>query len=394
MFGGKAWKVFSIRGIPVRVDTSWFLMAGVIVWSLWAGASTQGFGDGAALTIALSSTVLFFGSILLHEGAHAAMCRVRGIHVEAITLFALGGYTSAHLEDRSPGEEFLVAVVGPLSSAVLGVVMLTGGRALSGSNPVIADALRQMGGLNLYLAAFNILPGYPLDGGRVLRAGVLGVSGNRMLAAKVAGWSGQVMGVAMIGVGGLAMAGVMNVDVNAPILMIIGFILLQGSRGTEHREELLQLLEGATVTDAMAPPPAPIAADLSLSQALDTHLRAHPDRTFPVVEGTHLVGLLTLEAAGRVGQHDPLSPVRAAMLPLGDVKCVRRDAPLAQALQQLSGGSALVLDGEDLVGSLSVGDISRFAYLRQHSATVTGRPAADDPPPPQPPEPIPPRPDV
>jgi Zn-dependent protease len=393
MFGGKAWKVFSVGGVPVRVDTSWFLMAGLIVWSLWAGASTRGFSDGTALTIALFSAVLFFGSILLHEGAHAAMCRLRGIHVEAITLFALGGYTSAHLEDRRPAEEFLVAVVGPLSSAAIGVVMLAGARVTGSS--AVADTLRQMGEINLFLAIFNILPGYPLDGGRVLRAGVLGLTGKRMLAAKVAGWSGQLMGGAMIGVGALSMTRMIYLGDNGLFLIIIGFMLLQGSRGTEQREELMQLLAGATAGDAMTPPPTPIAADLSLSQALDAHLRAHPDRTFPVVEGTRLVGLLTFETAARVGQHDPLRPVRAAMIPLGDVKCVQRAMPLTQALQSLGGGSALVLDGEDLVGSLGVGDVSRFASLRQHpSLPQHGGIPPDHPPVVDPPHAIPPRPDV
>jgi Zn-dependent protease len=406
MFGGKAWKVFTIRGIPVRVDTSWFLMAGLIVWSLWANASTQGFGDGAALSIALFSAVLFFGSILFHEGAHATMCRARGIHVESITLFALGGYTSAHLEDRKPSEEFLVAVVGPMSSLVLGLVMLAGARALGTSNPAVVDGLHQMGELNLLLAAFNILPGYPLDGGRVLRAGVMGASGNRMLAAKVAGWSGQIAGAGMIAFGALTMTGTIHANIGGPFLILIGFMVLQGARGSEQREELMQLLNGATVADAMGPPPTPIPAQMSLTEALDTHLRVHPDRTFPVVDGTRLVGLLTFAAAAQVGQHSPLNPVSTAMIPLGDVNRMQTMVPLGHAITLLGGGSALALDGEDLVGSISVSDISRFASLRERSLRSG---SAENPPQPQalmpsaPTEPngdqqtstyIPPRPDV
>jgi hypothetical protein len=145
------------------------------------------------------------------------------------------------------------------------------------------------------------------------------------------------------------------------------------------------LLEGATVADAMGPPPTSIPATMTLSEALDRHLREHHERTFPVVDEQRLVGLLTWESASKVGQHDPMSTVASAMVPLGEVNRLQRTLPLGLALTQLGGASALVLDGELLVGVLSVDGVSRYATLRQRGQAPTD-PAGSPT--------IPPRPDV
>jgi len=392
MFGGKAWTVVKVRGVPIRVDVSWMFMAGLIIWALWSRESQSGRSDRTALGLAIFSAVLFFFSILLHEGAHAAMCKARGIEVESITLFALGGYTSAQIDRKSAVEEFLVAFVGPLTSFVLGLLMIGAGHSMPAGD--ISRILTWTGSLNIALAVFNILPAFPLDGGRVLKAAVLGASGDRHLAANVAGWTGQIAGAGMMAFGVLTTTGVIRSTWGGPFMVFIGLLVIQGARGGTRREALLDLLEGATAADAMSPHPVAIPPQITLSQALDLYLRANPHVTFPVAEDDRPLGLLNLTAASRVGQHDPMKLVRQAMLPLSAARTVAVDTPLERATELASKGPLLVMDGERLVGALSVDDIARFATAKQEGAE---RPPGS-PAPPAPPAPdggiIPPRPDV
>jgi len=389
MFGGKAWTVVKVRGVPIRVDVSWMFMAGLIVWALWSRESQSGRSDRAALGLAIFSAVLFFFSILLHEGAHAAMCKARGIEVESITLFALGGYTSAQIDRKSAMEEFLVAFVGPLTSFALGLLMIGAGHGIPDGD--ISRILTWTGTLNIALAAFNILPAFPLDGGRVLKAAVMGASGNRHLAANVAGWTGQLAGAGMMAFGVLTTAGAIRSAWGGPFMVFIGLIVIQGARGGTRREALLDLLEGATVADAMSAHPVAIPPQITLSQALDLYLRANPQVTFPVAEGDRPLGVLNLAAASEVGQHDPMKLVVQAMVPLSAARTVTADTPLERATELASKGSLLVLDGERLVGALNIDDIARFATSKQegadHPMGLPPRPVPDE-------SSIPPRPDV
>ena len=389
MFGGKAWTVVKVRGVPIRVDVSWMFMAGLIVWALWSRESQSGRSDRAALGLAIFSAVLFFFSILLHEGAHAAMCKARGIEVESITLFALGGYTSAQIDRKSAMEEFLVAFVGPLTSFALGLLMIGAGHGIPDGD--ISRILTWTGTLNIALAAFNILPAFPLDGGRVLKAAVMGASGNRHLAANVAGWTGQIAGAGMMAFGVLTTAGAIRSAWGGPFMVFIGLIVIQGARGGTRREALLDLLEGATVADAMSAHPVAIPPQITLSQALDLYLRANPQVTFPVAEGDRPLGVLNLAAASEVGQHDPMKLVVQAMVPLSAARTVTADTPLERATELASKGSLLVLDGERLVGALNIDDIARFATSKQegadHPMGLPPRPVPDE-------SSIPPRPDV
>lgn len=363
MFGGKGWRLFTISGVPIKVDTSWVVIAVVVVWAQWASDTGAGMGNGPALGLALLTACLFFGCILLHEGAHAVMCRAHGIEVQSITLFALGGFTEAHVEEKGARPEFLVAIVGPLTSLAMGAGLWLLAPELRSTDIHIAGTVRYIGSLNMLLAAFNMLPGYPLDGGRVLRAAVLGITGDRMKAAKVAGWSGQIAGAALIGYGLLALSGAIGGGFN-PFLIFIGMIIFQAARGSGGRERLLQMLAGGTVADAMTAPPTAVPSELDLTTALDRYLRGHEDKTFPVVDGGNLVGVLTFQAAAAMGRHDPLRPVRDAMLPLGDIRVVQADAPLDLSVQDLGTGAALVLRGSELVGAISANDVGRWATAR------------------------------
>jgi Zn-dependent protease/CBS domain-containing protein len=358
MFGGRAYKIATIGGIPVRVDSSWIFIALFVVYSLVV-QYTNGYGmqQSTALPLALFTAFLFFGSILGHELSHALVARLRNVEVSSITLYFFGGATATKL-DKQPGDQFLISAAGPGASLLIGAVFWLISRETAGS--LIAISFGYVGWINLVLAVFNVVPGYPLDGGQMLRAAVWRISGNEILATKVATVGGYIVGGGLLLLGGLALY---RGDVGGGIWIgFIGWFLIQNAQAATRRTTLQTALQGATVQQAMGAPPATIPAEMPLSQVLETYLRGHEHEAFPVVENGALVGLMTFDAASRVGQVNPFAPAREAMIPLQEVTTVAADSPLQEALQRLGGnGAALVLRDGALVGALTAGDVNRWA---------------------------------
>jgi Zn-dependent protease len=364
---GRAWKIGSVGGIAIRVDSSWIIIALLITASLWSQfAEVLDTAPGAALALALVTAVLFFGSVLVHELAHAGMARARRIEVSGITLFLFGGATSARMEDRGAVDEFLVTVVGPLSSAALGGLFLVVDRA-----DVLAveidRVMRYIGVINIALAIFNLVPGFPLDGGRILRSLIWKATGNLDRATTIAAGVGMVVAAGLIALGlyraftedpsGLSISGLW--------LALIGWFLFQGARGATTQRRFRRVLSQGTAGEAMGPPPQSIPGGISLSEALD-HLRGHEDQAFPVVEDGRLVGALTFEAARRVGQQDPMRPVRDAMVPADRMLSYAADEPLDRVAEGVGEGDpALVLRDGEVVGSITAEHVYR--WLRQRS---------------------------
>lgn len=197
-------------GVQVAVDHSWFIIAFLLSWSFDAvfQATFPEVGTGAATALGIGSAVLFFGSVLLHELSHAVMARRLGITVERITLFIFGGATQTRQESETSGQEFAIAVVGPLTSLLLALIFwmlvnLTGD--LFGAT--VRYGLGQLGWLNLGLGVFNLLPGFPLDGGRVLRSIVWRVTGSMDRATRMATIGGKVIAAVLMGLGFLELIG-------------------------------------------------------------------------------------------------------------------------------------------------------------------------------------------
>jgi len=241
---------------------------------------------------------------------------------------------------------------------MIGAVFWLISRETAGS--LIAISFGYVGWINLVLAVFNVVPGYPLDGGQMLRAAVWKISGNEILATKVATVGGFIVGGGLLFMGGLALY---RGDVGGGIWIgLIGWFLIQNAQAATRRTSLQQALQGATVQQAMGAPPATIPAEMPLSQVLESHLRGHEHEAFPVVENGHVAGLMTFDSASQVGQVNPFAPARDAMIPLDQVTTVAVDAPLQEALQRLGGNAAaLVLRDGQLVGALTAGDVNRWA---------------------------------
>ena len=195
-----------ILGFEISLDFSWFIILALVVWSFSTGVFPQespGLTGPVYLTMGLAAALLFFASLLGHELSHSVVARAKGIKVEGITLFLFGGVARIRSEATKPGDEFLIAGVGPLASLVIAAIFLAiarfgGSVGLAGPWLVVADYLAL---LNFVLAVFNLLPGFPLDGGRLLRAAAWKLTGSLTRATRMATTGGRVLGYGLIGLG-------------------------------------------------------------------------------------------------------------------------------------------------------------------------------------------------
>ena len=357
---GQRFKIASIAGIQIYVSTSWLVLAGLITFIEYEGFSRSSSLTGrAALWLALGSAGLFFGSILLHEGAHAFVARRLKLPVWGVTLSGWGGFTETPAAARGPFGEFVVSAAGPATNFLLGFGLLALGAAVHTSHPLASLVADSYGKLNLFVGALNSLPGFPLDGGRVLMAGVWRVTGNRIRAMRVASRAGYVVA------GGIAVYGVVQMQSSGQETGIWAFlvasIVFSSARASEARSKGLEALGDARVRDAMTPPPDIVPAGLSLSQALDHYLRAHPNLEFAVVgEDGRVVGTVSMDSARKIGARDPLRPVRDAMVKAASVPRLEADTMLVDAVDVLGHREGMVLEDGRPVGKLSVGDIQHW----------------------------------
>jgi Zn-dependent protease len=305
VFGGGSIQFARVFGIRIGVDPSWFFVLFLIIWSL-SGYYEDRFPEGStAFVLAAVSALLFFGSVLLHELGHAFEARRSGIGITGIDLWMFGGVARMERDSRSAGEEFRVAIAGPVVTLLIAVACWIAGAALSGGG-ASTEALRldavandealavigYLGFVNVLLLLFNLIPGFPLDGGRIARAAAWKVTGSRGRATRFAGTLGRVFAYLMIG-GGLLMVLAGNL-IGGIWLGIIGIFLNQAARGAIAQTELTDRIEGLSVADVMDAEPVAIPAELSLDRAHDEYFLRYGWPWFPVVDADgRFVGLVT-----------------------------------------------------------------------------------------------------
>nr|MBA3691538.1 site-2 protease family protein [Actinomycetota bacterium] len=374
--------IATIRGIPLYLASSFVWIALLYTYSLYVRFSEGRvvLSDTAAVLLALFSAVLFFGSILAHELAHAGVARGFGLPVAGITLLFWGGATETKADLRGPKQQLLVAAAGPATSLLMGGLLWVVSRALAGMSPPFAEAFRYVGYVNVLVAILNAIPGYPLDGGRVLQAAVWAISRNKVLGTRVAGWAGMIVGVAFGAYGFSHLSG--GDQLGGVWFLFLAWVLISTGRGTENRLRLRQELAKGRARDAMRPPPDSVPAEMSLADVLRDYLRGREHDAFPVVDDGRVIGTISMSSARRVGGRDPLRPARDGIVPLAAVRSVRVDEGLDDVVDLLAGHEGMVLDEGRLVGSIAPQDIER--WYQRHLRGETGAVAT----------PIPPRPDV
>jgi Zn-dependent protease len=350
MPAGAGLTLLRVRGIRIAVDFSWFLVLFLVI--LWLSdfyrsvldTSTDAVGP---YLLALISALLFFASILLHELGHALVAVRRGIGIADITLWMFGGIARMQRDSDSPGTEFKVAIAGPL--VTLAIVFLCGvaGIALAGGGD-FSDAMRVEEGarisaalavlawltsINLLVLLFNLIPAYPLDGGRIARSIAWRITGNRNSATRFAAALGQIFAWILIAFGvflliqGDALGGIW--------LGILGFVLYQSARAAQVQSEVASRITGVTVGDVMDREPVAIPEQLSVSQALDEYFLRYRWPWFPVVDAAHRFrGLLKRGAADAVPEvrRGSATVAEVAEADSADELRVPEDAPLESLL--------------------------------------------------------------
>jgi Zn-dependent protease len=359
--------LFRIGGIPVRADASLLFLAVIITFELWQYRFTPdrfpGLSSGKGLGLAVFTTLLFIGSILAHELAHAVAFRARGIEVQGITLYMFGGLTAPKTEARGPADEFLVSVVGPLTTAATGGLFL--GLHVWGASWAtrpMDEMFLYLGFLNVAMAVLNILPGFPLDGGRLVLAAVWRLTRSRTTAIRVAARIGQVV-AAVIAVGGLVWSSASGSGFGGGLwFLLIGWLLFQGATGALADVDRRRIMGTATAGEVMSPPPPVIPANMSVDEATERFLAGHEGEAFPVYDEFlgRVVGFLSPRLARAAS---PGTLVRHAMVGTDAVVTVSPSDSMEQVLEQREGTGAqvaLVVDGSRLVGVIEREDIARF----------------------------------
>ena len=362
---GTSWRVGRIAGVEVRADSSWAVIALLITYSMYLrfAAVYPSLSTGGAVAIAILEAALFFGSVLVHELAHALVSEARGIRVQDITLFLFGGATRARVESRGPGDEFLIAAVGPLTSAILAALFwvadLAGGGVLS--RP-LTGMLGYLAWVNLLLAGFNLIPGFPLDGGRLLRSAVWRATGSLRRATRIASIGGQAFGWLLVA-GGVAFLLAGNLA-SAIWFAFIGWFLVQAARASYQELQIQHMLRDVRAHEVMAGDLLRIPPDLTLRDAMDRYFMRYDHSAFPVDEQGRTIGLLTLRKVRRVPSDQwSTSRVRDHMVPLGDQVVVSPDARMDQVMAKLEDGEAgrvLVVEAGEVVGIITPSDLSRW----------------------------------
>ena len=351
----RRWRILRVGGVPIYLSASWIWIALLYTTSIYLRISQdQGTSGPKAFGLSVLAALFFFGAVLVHEGAHAVMARALDLPVSGVTLVFWGGYTETNASRRGPRGEFLVSAAGPASTLLLGGVFW----ALSQvTHSTLSALFGYLGWINLIFAAFNALPGFPLDGGRVLLSAVWALTKSRRTGYRVAATGGVAVGVA---VGAAGFISLRNNDGWAFFLFYVAFIMISTGRALLAQLPLRDFLARGRAADAMRPPPETLPADATLSHALDLYLRDNPDEAFPVIDGGNVTGMVSLRTARRAGGQDPLRTVREGMEPINLTPVVFADDTLDEVRDALNGRDGLVLRDGQLVGSISPGDIQRW----------------------------------
>lgn len=366
---GQTLRLSTIRGIQVGVHYSWFILFLLITLSLVTRFSAQHphWTLAEHYAIGFMTSLLFFASILLHELAHSFVALAKGIPVRSITLFVFGGVAQIGREPDRPATEFQIAVAGPIASFVLaggfGALATVAGAQFEHLS-ALADWLAS---INLALAVFNLIPGFPLDGGRILRAAVWQITGSLARATSIAARSGQGFAYAFM-FGGIVI-GFMANWFSGLWLAFIGWFLLNAAQESVVQVSVRSALTGLVAEDVMARDCPTVSGRMTLAELVREHILKTGQRCFVVGEGSRLEGLVTLHQIKLVPQDQWTQvSVGQAMTPSAQLRVVEPDKPILEVLQ--------ILEGEDInqvpvaSGERFLGMITRDHLLRVLSAKM------------------------
>ncbi len=363
--------LFKVAGINVTIDYSWLIIFALVFWSLSAGYFPRHFPGGSPAVYwpaGLVAALLFFASILVHELSHSIVAVRSGLKIPEITLFIFGGVAHLSEEPDNPKLEFKIAVAGPVASFVLAVLFRIVEGVLTGVAPLMVVAVFDyLSWINVALGVFNLVPGYPLDGGRILRAAVWWKTGSVVKATKWASLLGKGFAWALM------FLGILQVFSGSLIgglwLLFIG-MFLNGLAATGYQETMVkQSLEGVSVGDVMVEEVITVPPDLSLDEVAQRYFLKYGHGGFPVVEGGRPVGLICLGNIKDTPEEERHSTTaREAMISISPGIEIQPKDTLVAALTKMSQsgvGRLIVMRGDTMIGMITKNGLMRFLEIKQ-----------------------------
>lgn len=358
-------------GIPVRLHWSWFIIFVLVTWILGASYFPTQYPDWSLATywiVGAITSLLFFASVLAHELAHSVVAQAEGMKVKSITLFVFGGVSQIGEEPGRPGIEFRMALVGPLTSLVLGGLFWGIFFATANIAEQVSAVAFWLGYINIALALFNLIPGFPLDGGRVLRSILWWRSGNVRRATRIASSIGRALGLLFI-FGGIALIFLNQAYwLNGVWIALIGWFLENAAVGSYRQVALQDMLRGHTVSEVMTRDCQTISPTTTVEDTVRNYILNSARRCFPVVEGGQVLGLVTLHNVKGIPQE--LWPKKTAvevMTPFEKVKSVRPNDDLSTTMQLLADDSVNqlpVVEDHTIVGVVARDSLLSFIHVR------------------------------
>jgi Zn-dependent protease len=380
MFAGSSITLFRVRGIPISVDWSWFLVLFLVIFwlsQLFGDVLGQSSSSTGPFLLALVSAFGFFASIVLHELGHAFVAMRHGIGISNIQLWIFGGVAQLDRESDRPSTEFKVAIGGPVVTLAIVVVLTLAGLAIGGAHEFgkamllerdagtsgALAAVAWLASINALVLVFNLLPAFPMDGGRIVRSIAWWRTGDRTAATRFAANLGRVFAYLFIA-GGAALA-VSGRVFTGVWLALIGFVINGSARGAAMQTRVSGRIEGVTVADVMDREPVAIPSEISVERALDEYFLRYRWGWFPVVDAAHrFLGLVVRDRADEVPETSRTTSLVSELLEQNDGSFqVRDDAPLDSLLSNRAlrrFGALMAVDAEGrLSGVITVEQVGR-----------------------------------
>ena len=384
MFGRRI-TLFKMLGFEVRVDASWILIAFLITWSLAVGVfpnELPGLLTGTYWWMGIAGALGLFGSIVIHEFSHSIVARHYGVPMKGITLFIFGGVAEMEEEPPNPKTEFLMAIAGPLASVAIGGVFYAIGAAAQTSWPIeFLAVVGYLSSTNWLLAGFNMIPAFPLDGGRVLRAALWQRSGNLVRATRTAAFAGSSFGTLLI-VGGVLQL-LWGNFVGAVWWFLLGMFLRMVSTASYQRVLLQSVLKGEPVRRFMNRNLVSVPPDITVQDLVDNYIYKYHRKMFPVVtDSQQLVGCVSTEQVKKLprsewSQHN----LREIAQPCSRQNTITPDTDAAKVLSiigRAEDSPLLVVENDQLVAFVSPQDLLHFLSIKLELEGADGKAGAKD----------------
>lgn len=376
---GNSFRVARIVGIDIEIHPSWLLILAFVAYSLSAGFfpdQYENWSTFAYWAVGISAAVLLFVTVLIHEMAHALVAKRRGLEVPRITLFIFGGVSHLSRQPSSAGEEFQIAAAGPATSLLIAIVTGLAGWALRDVNDKLEAILLYLAFVNTALAVFNILPGFPLDGGRVLRSIAWKRTGSFRRATRIASNVGELFGYSLIAIGFFLLLG--GLIFNGLWLMFIGWFLLGAARGEASNLQLEGVLKKLTARDVMREDFPSVTPGTPLQSVVDDYMVGQGERAVMVANGGTVLGILTVTDVRRVPRDEWRStPAQSAMTPRERIVTVIATTPAVEVLVLLGEkrlNQVPVLDDGRMVGLVTRREILERLQLAETLTPDAGAP--------------------